>query len=119
MAERPEPLDEVLAQARRIVVAEVVEAKGAEAPRPSRPLPIGAGPTRPEQRVRLKVRETLLGVPVGELEAVKPESTYVLAAGHHGPFLLDGAEPPRILGRYGPDTYAVPVLKKALAARRV
>jgi len=119
MAERPEPLSELLPLARRVVVAEVVEAQGGETPPATRRQPIGAAPKLPEQQVRLKVQRTLLGPEQAELAAVKPVAGYVLAPGVKGPFLLDGTEPiPRILGRYGPDTYPLAVVEKALQSRR-
>ena len=119
MALPPEPLEELIPQVAGLVVAEVVKVlSGEKIPQPARGLPIGAAPPLPEQRVRLKVTETVLGGASGELEAVKPPGAYVLVAGNKGPFLLDGSTPPRILGRYGPDTYSLPTLKKALQARR-
>ncbi|HEY3451129.1 MAG TPA: hypothetical protein VGK67_32525 [Myxococcales bacterium] len=115
MAERPEPLSEVLPQAKLVVVAEVVEALGGETPAQTRRLPIGAAPKLPEQQVRLKVERTLLGPEQAEIAVVKPAAGYVLAAGVKGPFLIDGSQPvPKILGRYGPDTYSLAVLEKAL-----
>ena len=117
MAERPEPLADLLPLAHSIVLAEVVEARGGELARPpSRPLPIGVAPKLPEQKVRLKVEKTLFGPEQAELAAVKPEAGYVLAPGVKGPFLLDSTN--KILGRYGPDTYTLAVLEKALKSRR-
>jgi hypothetical protein len=119
MALPPEPLEELIPQVAGLVVAEVVAVvSGEKVPLTSRPLPIGAAPPLPEQRVRLKVSQAVLGDARGELEVIKPQGAYVLAVGHHGPFLLDHRQPPRILGRYGPDTYSLPTLKKALEARR-
>ncbi|MGC4121821.1 MAG: hypothetical protein QM765_46035 [Myxococcales bacterium] len=116
MAERPEPLSEILPLAKLVVVAEVVEAHGGETPEPTRRLPIGAAPKLPEQKVRLKVTRTLFGPEQAELAVVKPVAGYVLAPGVKGPFLIDGSQPvPQILGRYGPDTYPLAVLEKALA----
>lgn len=121
MAERPEPLAELLPRAERIVVAEVLEVLGPtpKASPPPRPGPIGSAEPLPAQRVRLKVLSTLRGAEATEVVAVKPVSAYVLAPGHHGPFLLDGGRPePEILGRYGPDTYPLPALEQALASTR-
>jgi len=114
MALPPEPLAVVLPLASRIVLAEVQDAT-ALPPVPRTDTPIGAARLLPEQTVRLLVRETLRGPESAEITALKPEAGYVLAAGHHGPFLLDASPVPRILGRYGPDTYSLAALKKALA----
>ena len=120
MATSSEPLHEVLARAERIVLADVVEAVRAELPRrmqaaappPGEELPL------PEQRVRLRIHETLRGPAAREVTAIKPEGPYVLAAGHRGPYLLDGSAPtPRILGRFGPDTFPLAVLIEALQQR--
>jgi hypothetical protein len=119
MAARPEPLAELLPLAHRVVIAEVVEVQGEPVPLPERRLPIGAAPPRPEQLVRLKVARTIFGPESAELTARKPAAGYVLVAGATGPFLLDGAEPtPNILGRYGPDTYPLAALERALSSQR-
>lgn len=119
MADRPEPLSEVLPQAKLVVLAEVIEAKGGETPAQTRRLPIGAAPKCPEQQVRLKVERTLFGPEQAEIAALKPAAGYVLVPGVKGPFLIDGSTPvPKVLGRYGPDTYTLAVLEKALKSRR-
>jgi hypothetical protein len=114
MALPPEPLDELLPQAVTIVLAEVLSVS--QAPTPARiaavQWPIGLGPRLPEATVRLKVERTLRGAPAGEIEVLKPESTYALVPGLKGPFLLDGAL--RILGRHGPDNYSLETLTQVL-----
>lgn len=116
MALPPEPIDELLAMAVTIVVAEVISV-APTAVGPARKgavnVAIGLGPKQPEAKVRLKIEETLRGDAVGELEVLKPESTYALVPGSKGPFLLDRAQ--HILGRHGPDNYSVEALTHALA----
>ena len=110
MALPPEPLQELLAAADAVVIAEVLEVleQGPTPPPPSDPRagsPTFKGPIFLEarQRVRLRVLETLRGAAEGELVVDKPEAPYLLSAGVRGPFFLrQGA----IIGRYGPDTHA-------------
>ena len=114
MALRPEPIDELLAKAVTIVLAEVLSVAPAVGParKGAVDLPIGLGRKQPEAKVRLKIERTLRGAAAGELEVVKPESTYALVPGMKGPFLLDGAQ--HILGRHGPDNYSVETVTDAL-----
>lgn len=119
MAIPPEPLQQVLPKARWVVEAEV-EAVLSEGPQPalrSEPRP-SAGNLVRSQSVRLKIRRVLRGpAQPSSLVVEKPEGAYLLRAGNHGPFLLDESEPPRILGRYGPDSYALKTLEAALTTR--
>ncbi len=120
MALPPEPLAEILPLATRIVLAEVLETTGDRpADSASQRPPIGGARPQPEQRVRLKVTKTLRGAEARELTAFKPSGAYWLVPGNKGPFLLDNSEPePRILGRYGPDTYPLAALEQALSSQR-
>jgi hypothetical protein len=118
MAIPPEPLDLVLPRATWVVEAEVAEVLS-QGPEPKNPALAPSAPMKlRSQVVRLKVRRVLRGPQkAGELTAEKPEGSYVLTAGNHGPFLLDASRPnPVILGRYGPDSYPLKKLEAALAA---
>lgn len=114
MAIPPEPIEEVLPEATLVVVADVTEV--VEQP-PAQAAHAGhAG----QQVVRLKVSRVLRGAAnVGDvLTAKKPEAGYALRAGNSGPFLLaarDGTF--EILGRYGPDTWDLSRVERALEAR--
>lgn len=131
MALLPEPLEDLLAAAERIVVAEVSavwdpasQSWGAAPPNPDSldhataggiSRPIGAAPPRPEQRVRLRISQTVRGVEAAEVEADKPAGAYLLVPGSRGPFLLGAGSPrPTILGRYGPDTYPLDEIEEAV-----
>ncbi len=114
MALPPESLDEVLPVARQIVLARVVDVVDLGPWRGAGP-GIDAAPDRPPQRVHLAVVETLRGGSVTTaLWAHKPAANYALMPGAHGPFLLDDAPEPRILGRYGPDTWSEEQVRHAL-----
>lgn len=119
MALPPEPLQELLPHATWIVEAEVVEvlSTGEQPPRVSAPAGwTDTGQKVASQRVRLKVTRVLRGAPVEELVVDKPVAAYALRPGNKGPFLLDAAQPtPVILGRYGPDSYALARLEASLA----
>jgi hypothetical protein len=118
MAKPPELLQDVLPRAAAVVMAEVLEATGGDLPPSSGThQPVGSAAPLPEQRVRLKVTETLHGAPCAEINAIKPAGSYWLVRGNHGPFLLDSSEPPNILGRFGPDTYPAAFLRNALAPK--
>lgn len=116
MAKPPELLQDVLPRAAAVVLAEVVDATGGDLPPPrGASQPVGSAAPLPEQRVRLKVTETLHGSPAAEINAIKPAGAYWLARGNQGPFLLDNSQPPTILGRFGPDSYPAALIRKALA----
>lgn len=119
MAIPPEPLNDVLPQAAVVVDAEVVEVLE-NGPAPQQPKAregaTSVGRLAPRQVVKLKVKRVLKGNPPAEVIVEKPEAGYALRAGNHGPFLLDGSVQPRILGRYGPDSYAMSKLEAALRA---
>ncbi|MBS2030991.1 MAG: hypothetical protein JST54_24025 [Deltaproteobacteria bacterium] len=117
MAIPPEPLNEVLPQAACVVDAEVVEvlSNGPTPPQPNAPqAATSAGRLAPSQVVRLKIKRVLRGKAPAEVVVEKPEAGYALRAGNHGPFLLDGAAQPKILGRYGPDSWSMSKLEDAL-----
>ncbi len=125
MAIPPDPIDTVLPKATAAVVAEVTRIVAQD---PQKPLPrVKEGTTDvpgqlARQVVELRVKEAIFGqAPAagGTLQAEKPAGEYTLAPGNQGPFLLAGrAGPgakPVILGRYGPDTYPVDLIKARLA----
>jgi len=119
MALPPEPLLELLPHATWVVEAEVAEvlSTGPEVPKISAPAGwTDTGQKVASQRVRLKVTRVLRGKDVQELVVDKPLAAYALRAGNRGPFLLDGTQTyPVILGRYGPDSYALAKIEAALA----
>lgn len=115
MAKPPEPIEEVLPNARWVVEAEVSEvlSTGPVPPRvQAAPGATSTGQKSPSQQVKLKVTRVLRGEPVKELVVEKPEAGYSLRAGNHGPFLIDATR--LILGRYGPDSYTFERIEKAL-----
>lgn len=119
MAVPPEPIEELLPSVVVLFDGEVVEVLHSDEPMPDPPhLPGAAGVGRkaPRQVVRLQANEVLRGElePGATVEVIKPPAGYALRVGNHGPFLLDGADPPVILGRYGPDSYALEALRAAL-----
>jgi len=118
MALPPEPLEEMLPQAKWVVeatVKEVLDSTGT-ARRDTPPGWTGSGKAG-RQIVRIEVTRVLRGKEVPrQIDAVKPEAGYTLRAGSKGPFLLDGAKPrPKILGAYGPDTWRVEEIEEAMA----
>ena len=118
MAIPPEPIQDVLPKAKLVVVAEVVEVIS-NGPAPAQPQAApgatSAGRLAPSQVVRLKVEKVLRGGALAEVVVEKPEAGYALRAGNRGPFLLDDAARPHILGRYGPDSWSMNRLEDALA----
>ncbi len=119
MALPPEPLQDVLPHTALVVDAEVTEvvSTGPSVQNPkARPGASSVGFKNPSQVVKLKVKRVLKGQAGAEVVVEKPEAGYALRAGNHGPFLLDGSPQPRILGRYGPDSYAMAKLEAALLA---
>lgn len=113
MALPPEPLDEVLPAARTVVEAEVTAVRDLGAwPRDDQGAPIESAAPRPAQQVTLRVTRALRGTPGAELVVTKPPAGYALHKGVRGPFLLDADA--HILGRYGPDTYAIEEVEQAL-----
>ncbi len=121
MAKPPEPLQEILPRAALIVEAEVVEVlETGEAP-PAPDAPQGytsAGHQVASQLVELKVTRSLKGEASGDrLRVHKPVAAYGLRAGNHGPFLLEGeGDSWTIIGRYGPDSYKLSLIERALQA---
>jgi len=116
----PEPLEEVLPDATSVVEATVIEIV-AEGPAVDQPQlqhrHVGGNLKDPSQTVRLRVTRVLRGELEGELTVIKPEAPYLLRVEVSGPFLLaeqDGKV--TILGRYGPDSYSLAALERALAA---
>jgi hypothetical protein len=115
MAKPPEPLDEVLPQARWVVDAEVTEIVAAGPTPPRRDAPPGStsvGNLAASQTVKLAVKHVLRGEAVKELVVEKPAAGYALKPGDKGPFLVDGNKV--ILGRYGPDSWHAERIAAAL-----
>lgn len=112
MAIPPEPLERVLPKASWIVEAEVKEVLSEPEPKASGD---GAAGLLGPQVVRLSIKRVLRGQKdTRELVVKKPEGAYRLRAGNKGPFLLDAGKEPTILGRYGPDSYALSKIEAAL-----
>jgi hypothetical protein len=126
MAIPPDPIDLVMPAARAAVVGEVARVLEQD---PQAPLPkVKEGTTDApglvaRQVVELRVDEVLFGEggvwpkAGAAIQLEKPAGDYALSAGNGGPFLIgDPAAPggkPVILGRYGPDTYTVELIRHA------
>ena len=111
MAKPPEPLEELCFDAGIVVDAVVHEVL------PAIGLAKGDGAALADaQRVILRVTRMLKGEPASERITVdKPVAPYELAAGIHGAFFLDTlTHPPTILGRYGPDSWPLSKVERAL-----
>jgi hypothetical protein len=117
MALPPQPLEEVLPQAKVVVLAVVTAVENlAPMPPADRGAPVDRTPDRPPQKVTLEVVRTLRGEVRTQWVVIKPVTAYLLRVGNQGPFLLDGTLPePHILGRWGPDTYPLLTLENAVA----
>lgn len=119
MALPPEPLSEVLPEAVWVVEAEVLEilSMGPQVPKVEAPLGTAdTGQKVRQQTVKLSIKRVLKGSgKPKELVVDKPQSAYGLRAGNKGAFLLDSSKPnPKILGRYGPDTWRLASVEAAL-----
>ncbi len=118
MALPPEPIEELLPKATWVVEAEVkaVLSEGAAPPRPEKAQPgaTSVGYQSASQTVTLTITRTLRGEKTAELIVEKPVAGYSLKAGNKGPFLIDATK--TILGRYGPDTWNLGRVEKALSA---
>jgi len=115
MAIPPEPIEDVLPDAVLVVDAEVIEVLSIGPATPkvhARPGATSTGAKSPSQKVKLKVKRVLHGPKTTELVVEKPEAGYALRVGNHGPFLIDASNV--ILGRYGPDSYSLEKVEKAL-----
>lgn len=121
MAIPPDPIEEVLPDATWVVIADVSEviSTDPELPRPQAVKGDTSVPYKlPRQVLKLKVTKTLRGSPPELITVEKPVGAYVLKAGNAGPFLLkEGAPHAVILGRYGPDSYALSRIEAALRQR--
>ena len=121
MAKPPEPLQEILPKASLIVEAEVsaVLSTG-QAPPPVSTPPgyTSAGHQVASQQVELQITRVIKGSladATKKLVVYKPVATYALRVGNKGPFLLQTqGDDWQILGRYGPDSYALNVIEQAL-----
>lgn len=124
MALPPEPIDEVLPSAQVGVIAKVTKIlhrdKQADIPNVTegeadlpRELPM--------QLIEMCIEEVLFGSAYSQgstMQAKKPAGDYTLREGVGGGFLLTTAKDasiPEILGRYGPDTWSLKVLRAAIA----
>jgi hypothetical protein len=129
MALPPEPIDDVIPKASACVLAKVsrVVQQDPAPPPPGQPPKRGAadvpGNDAPRQVVELEVGEVVFGglAKAGaKVEVEKPAGDYALVVGNQGPFVLASAAAlggrPRILGRYGPDTWTVERIKHAAKA---
>lgn len=128
MAIPPEPIDEIMPLVDAVVLAEVVDVieRGPQAPIPQPTLPdeVDLPCVLAYQIVTLRVSEVLAGslapAPDELLTVRKPAGDYTLRSGNKGPFLLQNPGPhnphpePVIIGRYGPDSYRLEVLKEAV-----
>ncbi len=117
MAKPPEPIEELLGEAKWVVDAEVTEVlaiAGAPPKVEAKPGATSTGQKSAAQTVKLKVKRVLFGDLVEELTVEKPEAGYSLIAGNKGPFLIDSTK--TILGRYGPDSYSFERVEQALAS---
>lgn len=125
MAKPPEPLAELLPRAALVVhavVAQVLSTGPApaqpEATHPPGRLVVDTGRRSPAQTLTLEVMRVLKGAhDERSLTVEKPAAGYSLFPGAKGAFLLDtSTSPPTILGRYGPDTWALSQVEAATKA---
>lgn len=119
MALPPEPIEELLPKASWVVQAEVKEVVSEGPPQPSVKAEKGATSVPYKlhsQVVKLSVKQVLRGEGAAqELTVEKPVGAYVLSPGNKGPFLIAKGSPhPVILGRYGPDSWALARIEDAL-----
>lgn len=125
MALPPEPIDEMLPLAQDAILADIVKIlqqdKQTDIPEIKNPGEVDIPRDLPAQQVQITVREVLFGThyKTGQsLTVLKPAGDYVLRAGITGPLLLTHDPEktrPTILGRYGPDTWSLHILRAAIA----
>lgn len=123
MAIPPDPIEDVFPSVHCAIVGEVVEILAEEPQAPFPPSEPGMTDVPGDvagQTVALRVERVLFGSGVAgdTLQVRKPAGDYKLKAGNRGPFLLDDDAVPRILGRYGPDTYPEAVIVAAAERQR-
>ena len=118
MALPPEPLASVLPAAGRVLVGVVVAVDDDVVWAEPTQGPPDSAPPCPAQRATLRVLNVLRGdVDASDVVVVKPAAPYMLAVDVGGAFLLNTATtPPTILGRYGPDSWAVEDVSAAISA---
>jgi len=115
MAKPPEPLQEILPSASIVVDAVVKEVVSTGPTPPSTGKPeewTSKGTQNPEQQIVLTVNRVLRGKADAELRVTKPVAGYMVKAGTKGAWLVD--DKGVILGRYGPDTWALDKVEAAL-----
>lgn len=115
MALPPEPIEEVMPQAKWVVEAEVAEVLSTGAAPPKINAPPGAtsvGSKAASQSLKLTIKRALRGDTLAELVVEKPEAGYSLSKGNKGTFLIDANK--RILGRYGPDSWSTSKIEGAV-----
>src|SRR5581483_5687641 len=128
MAIPPEPIEEVIKDATSVVICEVA-AVDPPPPMPALEDDVGdvddvddsSDEVLAEQDAVLVVQSVLFGklVAGARVQVKKPAGEYLLREGFAGPFILDERHRPAlILGRYGPDSYSLPNIRRALATRR-
>lgn len=124
MAIPPEPIEEVLPQADAIVLADVTKVLRQDAFK----APPGVDPSMPDsgavasaQSVELSITRVLKGPrewkPGTKIVVEKPPAGYALREGNKGPFLVKLGKDGKghvIIGRYGPDTYRLDDIERAL-----
>ena len=122
MAKPPEPLHEMLPRASLVVDASVREVLSTGAPlAPPADKPAtwsDKGTMNSEQVLVLDVARVLKGAHAGGTVTVtKPVAPYAVKAGTKGAWLLEAvAGGFVVLGRYGPDTWALAQVEEALKA---
>ena len=118
MALPPEPLASVLPAAGRVLVGVVVAVDDVDPWPAATHGPPDSAPPCPAQRATVRVLNVLRGdADRSDVVVVKPAAPYMLAVDVGGAFVLNTATtPPTILGRYGPDSWAVDDVEAAIRA---
>ena len=115
MAKPPEPLQELLPSAVLVVHAAVKEvvATGPAIAAPDKPAEwTDKGTQSPSQQLVLEVSRVLKGALADKTVTVtKPVAGYAVKVGTAGAWLVDASN--TVLGRYGPDTWALAKVEEA------
>ena len=131
MAIPPDPIEEVLSVATSVIAADVVSAarRAIDVPQKHDVDGVDDGDDGDDDDDSVLAAQDCVLVVVAvfkgslavgaRVACVKPEGEYELPLGFHGPFLLvERTKPATILGRYGPDSYKLAEVKRALERRR-